>query len=101
MIFSPFHFTLYPLKSSGVDYDGRSSWSPKNAGDIHEVELPAHTVIEIGRLMNDKYTNSKQQFINDRVFNLRKITVDKTQITPDNFDNFFKSTRYGILWELP
>lgn len=101
VIFSPFGFNLIPFKNDSPDYDNRVSITAKHGGDTHEVMLPAHTVLEFGHLRNEKYEKSKRQFMNGRIFNLKKLSASKTEITADNFDSFFKLTSYGVLWVLP
>lgn len=101
VIFSPFGFTLIPFKNDLPDYENRATITPKHGGDVHEVNLPAHTVLEFGHLRNEKYENTRQKFMNGRVFNLKKLSAAKTEITADNFDSFFKVTSYGVVWVLP
>jgi hypothetical protein len=101
VIFSPFGFTFYPFKNGTLDYENRGPFTPKTTGDVHEVSIPAHTVLEIGHIMNQKYENSRQAFNNGREFNLKKLRVAKIEIDRENFDNYFKKTEYGVVWELP
>lgn len=101
VIFSPFGFHLHPFKNGDLDRENSSVLSPTTTGDIHEISLPAQTALEFGHLMNEKYENSRQTFMNGRVFNLRKLRAANTEITKENFDQYFKKTEYGIVWEMP
>lgn len=79
------------------------SWTIRlsRTGLKNTVEIPAHTALEIGHLNNDHYENSRQQFINGRIFNLKKIQAGNSEVTRDNFDSYFKDRRYARVQELP
>ena len=99
VIFDPAQFALLPLDDAEPQYEkavrvGRTTHAST-------VEIPPHSALEIGYLNNDRYDNSRQQFINGRVFNLKKITFGTSVVTRENFDSHFKKKGYGISWDLP
>lgn len=53
-----------------------------------QINLPPNTAFEFGVLNNDKYESYDQEFINNRVFNLKRLRFSngKDGITPQNFD---------------
>jgi hypothetical protein len=99
VIFDPAQFSLIPFSDEKPDYERTKRLS--RASLKNTVEIPAHTALEIGHLNNDRYENSRQQFINGRIFNLKKIQAGDIEITKANFDNYFKNRNYARVWELP
>ena len=69
----------------------------------YKVQVPPHTAIEIGSLMNDHYEKYDQYFINGRTFNLERISIaeKKIEIVPSTFDNYFRKGKYGIVYFVP
>ena len=63
-------------------------------------KLPSKSAIQIGALQNDKYKSYDQYFINERVFNLEKITIknSETVILKKDFDKYFKKDGNGITY---
>lgn len=65
-----------------------------------DVTIPAKTILIIGNLSNDTYTVYNQEFINDRKFNLQKLTVAcgdfVQQLTPATFDSHFTKVK-GVI----
>jgi hypothetical protein len=65
-----------------------------------KIILPPNNALIIGRISNDHYTSFDQYFINGRTFNLKKLSVKKgtttIQISPDNFDDYFKK-KNGVI----
>lgn len=98
-IFDPAQFYLVPVNEGKPDYE-HVKRLPR-AGLQNTVEIPAHTALEIGHLSNERYQSSRQQFINGRVFNLKKIQYGANEITAEDFDNYFQKKSYGYAWELP
>ncbi|MBX3723957.1 MAG: hypothetical protein KF713_19070 [Turneriella sp.] len=101
VIFSPFGFSFYPFKNGLLDSENFSVYAPEKPGDVHEISLPGQTALEIGHIMNEKYQNSKQAFLNGRVFNLKKLKAANIEIDKENFDQYFKKTSYGVVLDLP
>lgn len=99
IIFDPGQFSLIPVSDEKPDYERARHLS--HTGPKNTIEIPAYTALEIGHLNNDRYENSKQQFINGRVFNLKKIQAGNFEITKANFDDYFKNRNYAVVWELP
>lgn len=99
VIFDPAQFALLPLDEAEPQYG--KTVRVGRATQQSTVEIPPHSALEIGHLNNDRYDNSKQQFINGRVFNLKKITSGTNVVTRENFDSYFKKKGYGISWDLP
>ncbi|HLP13513.1 MAG TPA: hypothetical protein VK177_16375 [Flavobacteriales bacterium] len=91
-------------KRFSIDYDKPLSLSKvRGADDFHySVQLPPHSAISIGHLDNDRYNAHDQHFINDRVFNLRRIVLNegdkKTEITNINFDSYFYTVNNEVIY---
>jgi hypothetical protein len=100
LIFNPRDFTLYTLKGDTLDFETARMLSAARAPK-HEIEIPAGAALQIGRLSNEDYKNSRQRFINGRIFNLVQITSGKHRVTLDTFDTHFKKTDTGYAWQLP
>lgn len=66
----------------------------------YKMQIPPRSAIEIGQLQNDHYEKQDQYFINGRVFNLEKLSVEekKVEITPATFDNYFRKGKYNELY---
>ena len=66
--------------------------------------LPPKSAIIIGKLYNDTYKKYNQYFINGRKFNLKKLNVINNlnipEITPQNFDNYFKKNDNCITFRI-
>ena len=84
-----------------TDEDNKKDWEhyisidADSLSTVHyTVVLPPHRALLIGRMDNEEYSNHKQKFINDRVFNLECLTLTRAgkilKITPENFDVYFK-----------
>lgn len=99
-IFDPRHFAVLPWSAGEPDHDGRhdlkATWS-----EVVRVEIPPHSALRIGYLSNDKYENSGQKFINGRAFNLVRLRAGQTEVTRETFDQHFRKTSAGVVWELP
>ena len=65
------------------------------------VQLPPHSALSTAVIRNQEYKSSQQQFINQRRFNLQKITVGATVVNRANFDRYFRKTADGIAWSVP
>ncbi len=93
---------LYKLNSSGsMDWDNQLSIIDNDTSLFAvKIVLPPKSAVVIGELSNDNYETHNQKFINGRIFNLEKIILNKngnfTEITPENFDIFFKKTSGNI-----
>jgi hypothetical protein len=99
LIFDPRNFSLLPYSDDSIDYE-RTRRLPQG-GSISTIEIPPHTALEIGHLNNDRYEHSKQQFINGRIFNLKRIRSGGTEVNRDNFDAHFRKMNSGYAWALP
>lgn len=94
--------TFYKTSSSG-----KIKWEKTITPTVEMVnkttssfKLDPNACVIIGRLYNDDYISHDQKFINDKVFNLDYLTIDTLKITPENFDNLFKKTRQGIVYQV-
>ena len=94
--------TVYKINSSGnIDWNNQLLLVDLDT-TLFAVKLllPPRSSVIIGNLSNDHYEKHNQQFINDRIFNLEKISITNngkiTEIRPENFDNFFKKTSGNI-----
>ncbi|HYG50983.1 MAG TPA: hypothetical protein VD905_08765 [Flavobacteriales bacterium] len=91
-------------KNSTIDYNKPVTLAKKKGTDEfhYTVELPAYSAISLGQLENDRYSAHDQHFINDRVFNLRRIIitedVKKTEITNINFDAYFYESQNSVIY---
>lgn len=67
-----------------------------------EFNLPIGYGVVFGRLSNDKYISSNQNFINGRRFNLQSIETDHEEvlIVKENFDRFFIKSNGHISYQL-
>ena len=98
--------TVYKLNSSGnIDWNNQLSLVDLDTNLFTvKLVLPPKSYVIIGNLSNDHYEKDNQQFINDRIFNLEKISIDNngksTEIRPENFDNFFKKTSGNIEFKI-
>jgi len=99
LIFDPRHFSLLPW-SDGPDYEHERR-IPQRWRETFTIEIPPHSALSIGRLNNDKYDNNRQRFINGRIFNLVRLRAGQTEVTRETFDQHFRKTSAGIVWELP
>lgn len=66
----------------------------------YTVQISPRSAIEIGHLNNDNYERYDQHFINDRKFNLEKLSISgkKVEIEPATFDNYFRKGKYGEVY---
>lgn len=99
LIFDPRFFTIYPYDDE-MDY-ARGKSAAVTTGSPIRIVIPAKSALVIGRLNNQNYENSRQRFINDRVFNLKRLLSGQTEITPDNFDQYFRKASTGYAWQIP
>jgi hypothetical protein len=91
----------FPDETKSMDAKAEALESPYH----YRIKLPPHSAIMIGSLQNDKYYSYDQKFINDRVFNLKRIVITKgnqvqTEIDGPVFDNFFLSIQNKIIYEV-
>lgn len=88
----------------GITRKGKIDWNRTlkitdrdTAHDKISIEIPAKSALIIGVLSNDHYKNHDQNFINGREFNLKHLRIvsrsGSREITPDNFDSFFKNEK--------
>ena len=100
LIFDPRHFTLLPWRADEPGYEGQRdlklAWQ-----ETLRVEIPPHSALRIGHLNNDNYENSRQKFINARIFNLVRLKAAGSEVTRDTFDQQFRKTSAGVVWKLP
>lgn len=100
LIFNPRQFALLPWSDGAADYE-RKRDLPTAWREHLTVEIPPYSALQIGYLSNDKYENSSQKFINDRIFNLVRLKAGKSEVTRETFDRHFQKTSDGIVWFLP
>jgi|GEM_PF-755292 len=97
---------VYKLNSSGnIDWDKPLAFADKDTTlSTVKLILPPKSFVVIGNLMNDTYIQHNQKFINGVVFNLKQIRINNNQnsieITPENFDNFFKKMSGNIEYRI-
>lgn len=104
IFYYPFHsygkIRQYKLKKNGqVNYESASEVKADTLDKYSHftVHIQPHSAIEIGYLSNDTYKKYDQYFINDRKFNLEKLSISqkKVEIVPATFDNYFRKRRNG------
>jgi hypothetical protein len=90
---------------------GEINWDKKmhlpdfdSSFNVVNVILPPHTTLIMGELSNDNYVKHDQYFINGRVFNLEYLEIRATdqriEITPSQFDRYFKKRNQMINYEM-
>lgn len=99
LIFDPRKFTLYPYDEE-IDYTHEQSAAKPLQGSL-KIVIPPKSALVIGRLNNQHYENSRQRFINDRVFNLVRVQAGKHEVTRDSFDQHFRKTAAGLAYQIP
>lgn len=98
--------TAYSSKSSGeIDWAKTVHVEDQDTSLLGlQFTLPPKCNLVIGYLHNDRYSNAKQQFINNRVFNFERMEIKKKDgkntITKDNFDSYFKKNDGIIKYEI-
>lgn len=94
--------TCYELTRNGkINWDIKVEVEDDNPDRfVVDVTIPPKCVLIIGNLSNDTYTAYNQEFINDRKFNLQKLTVScgdfLQQLTPATFDGHFTKVK-GVI----
>ncbi|MFI5204369.1 MAG: hypothetical protein ACHQF2_07715, partial [Flavobacteriales bacterium] len=92
----------YEITRNGrINFDVKVDIEDTNPdANIVSVVVPEKCVLIIGHLSNDKYTSYNQEFINDRKFNLKTLSVEwggnVRQVTPSTFDSHFTKVRGTI-----
>jgi hypothetical protein len=100
MIFNPRDFILYKYTNAAIDFESANMLT--RAGQSkNEIEIPPHSALQIGRLSNEEYRNSRQNFNNGRVFNLIRIRTGANEVTRETFDRYFRKISAGHAWTLP
>lgn len=98
--------SLYKIaKNGGVNWEQKIKAKDEDSlVHLIKIELPPNSVLNFGLLSNDRYQNYDQEFINGRVFNLKKMVVEikgaATEILQENFDVFFMKDSNGIAYRI-
>ncbi len=97
---------LYKLNSSnGIDwYTKQIPIDSDTSLTGFKLKIPAGYAVIFGELNNDHYTAYNQDFINARVFNLKKLDILQNNntiiIVPTSFDSYFKKINGNNLFEI-
>lgn len=92
-------------KSNDIDWNKEIVLEDKDTSALgFQFTLPPRSILKLGHLSNDNYSNKNQYFINGRVFNFENMEIKKKDeaitITKDKFDSFFKKKNGGIVYEI-
>ena len=104
-IFDNFPSTYQLNKSNNIDWEKPLFIIDNDTTKlVFKFVLPPKSAIIIGKLYNDTYKKYNQYFINGRKFNLKKLNVINNlnipEITPQNFDNYFKKNDGCITFKI-
>jgi hypothetical protein len=103
-IFDYSSFTLRGEKNGKIIYDSQKEIKADTLEDYShfKISIPAHSALEIGQLLNDKYEKYNQYFINGRVFNLESLIIHssekETKILPETFDTYFEKEKGNVIY---
>lgn len=97
--------SVYRLDASGtINWNEKVTVADGNMlPQIIQIVLPPKSAIIIGNLSNDQYEKHDQYFINGRKFNLKNMKIVAKnkiiEISPENFDNYFKKKNGFIIFK--
>lgn len=100
------HPSVYRLDASGtINWNEKVTVADGNMlPQIIQIVLPPKSAIIIGNLSNDQYEKHDQYFINGRKFNFKKMKIiakNRTiEISPENFDNYFKKKNGFVILKM-